>query len=287
MPNPLLHFRFTNSRTGAAFGALPGAHRRGAPRNAGGSTPRDPAKNASVETSACETSGLSNSSIDGCFEAFLLRTPHQMAFYMFSLMRFLIPAITIAAILTLAACSKTPPLPKLDAGATVLAFGDSLTFGTGAAPNESYPAQLQTRIERKVIGAGVPGELSADGLARLPETLDETKPKLLILCHGGNDFLQKLDERKAAANLRAMVKLAQDRGIAVLLIATPKPGLSVSPPNFYADIAKESKLPFNDSVLRTVLTDNELKSDLVHPNAKGYAMIADEIAKLLKKAGAV
>ena len=239
MPNPLLHFCFINSSTGAAFGAKK------------------------------------------------LRNPHQMAFYTFLLMRFLISAIAIAAILTLAACSKTPPLPKLDADATVLAFGDSITFGTGAAPNESYPAQLQARIERKVIDAGVPGELSADGLARLPEALDETKPKLLILCHGGNDFLRKLDERKAADNLRAMVKLAQDRGIAVVLIATPKPGFSVSPPDFYADIAREFKLPFNDSVLHRVLTDNELKSDLVHPNAKGYGVIADEIVKLLKKAGAV
>ena len=217
----------------------------------------------------------------------MLRNPHQMAFYTFSFMRFLISTITIAAIFTLAACSKTPPLPRLEADATVLAFGDSLTFGIGAAPNESYPAQLQARIERKVIDAGVPGEVSADGLARLPEALDETKPKLLILCHGGNDFLQKLDERKAADNLRAMVKLAQDRGIAVVLIATPKPGFSVSPPDFYADIAREFKLPFNDSVLHKVLTDNELKSDLVHPNAKGYGVIADEIVKLLKKAGAV
>ena len=52
-------------------------------------------------------------------------------------------------------------------------------------------------------------------------------------------------------------------------------------------VAKEFTLPFNDNVLRKVLTDNDLKSDLVHPNAKGYGVIADEIAKLLKKAGAV
>ena len=230
---------------------------------------------------------LPNSSTGAAFQAFFIQTPRQMAFYAFFSMRILSVAITVAALLMLTACSKTPAIPKLATDATVLAFGDSITFGTGAAPTESYPAQLQTRIGRKVVDAGVPGEISADGLARLPETLDEFKPGLLILCHGGNDFLQKLDERQAAANLRAMVKLAQDRGIAVLLIATPKPGFTVTPPDFYAELAKEFTLPFNDNVLRKVLTDNDLKSDLVHPNAKGYGVIADEIAKLLKKAGAV
>ena len=195
-------------------------------------------------------------------------------------------AAALAAAL-LAGCGKAPKLERLDANATVLAFGDSLTFGTGAATDESYPAVLQRLIGRKVIAAGVPGEVSQDGLARLPEALDEFKPQLLILCHGGNDFLRKLGEQNAAANVRAMVKLARDRGIAVVLIATPKPGLMPSAPEFYAGIAKESGIPLEDGVLKKVLTDNALKSDLIHPNAKGYARIAEAVAQLLKNAGAV
>jgi lysophospholipase L1-like esterase len=146
---------------------------------------------------------------------------------------------------------------------------------------------LQSLISRKVVNAGVPGEVSADGLQRLPGVLEEAQPKLLILCHGGNDFLRKLSEAEAAANLRAMIKLAKDKGIDVVLVATPKPGFSLSPPDFYAAIAKEFSIPFNDSAIGSVLRDNALKSDLVHPNAKGYAQIAETIAKLLKKAGAV
>ena len=184
-------------------------------------------------------------------------------------------------------CGKPPSLPALAANATILAFGDSLTFGTGAAVNESYPAQLKTLISREVIAAGVPGETSADGLVRLPSALDEHQPKLLILCHGGNDFLQKLGDDKAAANVRAMVKLAKDRGIAVVLIATPKPGLSPTPPDFYQAIAKEFSIPIDDAVLKKVLTDNALKSDLVHPNARGYGVMAEAMAKLLKKSGAI
>ena len=193
----------------------------------------------------------------------------------------------LLASLLLSGCGKGPQLSALGSSDVVLAFGDSLTFGTGATTAESYPAQLQLLIGRKVVNAGVPGEVSADGLARLPGAIEEAQPKLLILCHGGNDFLRKLSEAEAAANVRAMIKLAKDRGIGVVLVATPKPGLSISPPDFYAAIAKEFSIPFNDNVIGSVLRDNALKSDLVHPNAKGYAQIGETLAKLLKKAGAV
>ena len=197
----------------------------------------------------------------------------------------LLRALLLAVLL--AGCGKGPQLSPLGNNDVVLAFGDSLTFGTGASAAESYPAQLQTLIGRKVVNAGVPGEISGDGLRRLPGVLDEIQPRLLILCHGGNDFLQKQSETAAAANVRAMIKLAKDKGIDIVLIATPKPGLSISPPDFYAALAKEFAIPFNDDVLKSVLRDNELKSDLVHPNAKGYAQIAATVAKLLRKAGAV
>lgn len=195
-------------------------------------------------------------------------------------------AILLTAVL-LAGCGKGPQVSPLGNNDVVLAFGDSLTFGIGASPAESYPAQLQTLIGRTVVNAGVPGEISGDGLQRLPEVLDEVQPKLLILCHGGNDFLRKQSEAAAAANVRAMIKLAKDKGIGVVLIATPKPGLSVSPPEFYAGIAKEFAIPFDDAALKSILRDNELKSDLVHPNAKGYAQVAQALAKLLKKSGAI
>ena len=197
-------------------------------------------------------------------------------------------AVAAACAVLLGACGvSTPALPPLDASAVVLAFGDSLTFGTGAADGESYPAQLERLIGRKVVAEGVPGEVSAQGLVRLPAVLEATQPRLLLLCHGGNDFLRKLPEGEAAANVRAMVRLAREKGVAVVLIGVPKPGLSPSPAGFYADIAKEFAVPYEGTVLKTVLTDNELKSDWVHPNAKGYARVAQAVAELLKQAKAL
>ena len=188
----------------------------------------------------------------------------------------------------LAGCGeRVPPLPRLDANAVVLAFGDSLTYGTGASTPESYPVVLERLIGRKVVPAGVPGEVSATGLERLSEALEQTQPKLLILCHGGNDFLRKLPEMQAAANVRAMVKLARDKGVDVVLLGVPKLGLTGSPAGFYAEIAQEFRIPYDGDVLKTVLTDNALKSDWVHPNAKGYARIAGSLAELLKRAKAI
>lgn len=171
--------------------------------------------------------------------------------------------------------------------AVVLAFGDSLTFGTGAAEAASYPAQLEQLIERKVVRAGVPGETSAQALARLPAALDEYAPQLVVLCSGGNDFLRRLGTAQAARNVRAMVKLARSRGMDVLLVGTPEPALRPSPPAFYAEIADELRVPYEGEVIAEVLKDASLKSDPVHPNARGYRVIAERIAERLRKSGAL
>jgi lysophospholipase L1-like esterase len=198
-------------------------------------------------------------------------------------------AALLALLVSLAAaCGEPPPpLPRLAPNEVVLAFGDSLTHGTGAAQSESYPAVLERLIGRKVVAAGVPGEVSGAGLARLPGALAQVQPRLLILCHGGNDFLRKLPEGQAAANVRAMVRLARDKGVDVVLVGVPKLGLTGSPAAFYADIAQEFRIPYEGGALKAVLTDNALKSDWVHPNAQGYARIAQSLADLLKRAKAL
>ena len=169
----------------------------------------------------------------------------------------------------------------------LLAFGDSLTFGTGANENESYPAQLESLIGRRVVRAGVPGEVTAQALERLPQALDEIQPRLLLLCIGGNDFLRRLGNAQAERNVRAMVALAKRRGIGVLLIGTPEPGLLPSPPAFYAEIAKDLRVPYEGEAIRAVLKDASLKSDPIHPNARGYRVIAERLADTLKRSGAL
>jgi lysophospholipase L1-like esterase len=195
--------------------------------------------------------------------------------------------ILIALLLAAAACGERPKLERLPASAVVLAFGDSLTFGTGAAEAESYPAQLESLIGRQVVRAGVPGEVTAQSLERLPAALDEHAPRLLLLCIGGNDFLRRLGNAQAERNVRAMVQLAKSRGIGVLLIGTPEPSLMPSPPAFYATVAKELGVPYEHNAISEVLKDASLKSDPIHPNARGYRVIAERLAETLKKSGAI
>jgi acyl-CoA thioesterase-1 len=190
-------------------------------------------------------------------------------------------------ILLIWGCSERPKLERLPSDAVVLAFGDSLTFGTGANEDESYPAQLEQLIGRRVVRAGVPGEVTAQALARLPEALDEHAPRLLLLCIGGNDFLRRLGNQQAERNVREMVKLATGRGVAVMLIGTPEPGFTMSPPAFYAGIAKEFRLPYEEGIIGQVLKDATLKADPIHPNARGYRLIAERLAEQLKQGGAI
>jgi lysophospholipase L1-like esterase len=187
----------------------------------------------------------------------------------------------------LVGCGERPKLERLPSDAVILAFGDSLTFGTGAAEAESYPAQLESMIGRRVVRAGVPGEVTAQALARLPAALDEHAPRLLLLCIGGNDFLRRLGNPQAERNVREMVRLARSRGVAVMLIGTPEPGFTVTPPAFYSSIAKEFRLPYEEGIIGQVLKDASLKADPIHPNARGYRLIAERVADQLKQSGAI
>ena len=202
-----------------------------------------------------------------------------------TLLRSLVVVLVLSA---LAACGEKPPqLAKLGGDDVVLAFGDSLTYGTGAGTQEAYPTVLSKLISRQVVGAGVPGETTADGLERLPAVLDEVKPRLVLLCMGGNDMLRRADPASIESNLRAMVRLARARGIGVVLIGVPEPALFGGTAGFYAKLAQEFGIPLENHVMHEVLFDNGLKSDPIHPNAKGYHRLAEAIAELLRRAGAV
>ncbi len=213
---------------------------------------------------------------------------HTTAAWRFSIVS--VTRVVVALLLLLAAACgpQTPELPPLPEDALVLAFGDSLTYGTGAAAQDSYPAVLERLIGRKVIRSGVPGEVSAEGLRRLEEVLVRTRPDLLVLCHGGNDILRFRKDDKTAANLRAMVKLATAQGVDVVLIGVPKPGLFLSNgAEFYLRIARDFRIPYAGEILAEILGSPSLKSDAIHPNAAGYRKMAEAVAALLRQSGAI
>ncbi|MDH3700612.1 MAG: arylesterase [Alphaproteobacteria bacterium] len=198
-------------------------------------------------------------------------------------------AMALLLVLLLAGCGPSEPqLAPLPKNGVILAFGDSLTYGTGAKPQDSYPAVLTRLTGRRVIRSGVPGEVSARGLARLPEMLDRHRPNLLILCHGGNDFLRRHRRDGTEANIRAMVELARARNIDVVLIGVPAPGLWITEgAELFARVAKAHGIPYEAEALAAIVSNGSLKSDTIHPNAKGYRKLAEAVAALLRASGAL
>ena len=196
---------------------------------------------------------------------------------------FLITGLAIVAAL-LGACAREVQHAPLPAGSIVLAIGDSVTFGTGAAPGEDYPTQLASLTGWTIHNHGIPGDTSAGVKARIAAALDETNPAMVILEIGGNDFLKRQPESETKENIRTILRAIKLAGIPVVLVSTPKfspLGAAVGKlPDapIYAELAQEESVPLVPSIFAKVLADPALKSDPIHPNAAGYRKLAEGIA---------
>jgi len=182
---------------------------------------------------------------------------------------------------------KTTLLSPLANDSVILAFGDSLTYGYNVSRSESYPAKLEDLTGLRVINAGVSGEISGQGLKRLPKVLDEFHPQLVILCHGGNDLLRKMDLKEMELNIRGMIELSLDRDIPVILFGVPKPGIFLSSFDVYKKIANSTDVIFIEDLISEILGNKSLKSDSIHPNKKGYNMMAEGVYSLLIDKGVI
>lgn len=203
-------------------------------------------------------------------------------------------AIAVLGLALFAACSKQPasnPGQPLLPGATVLALGDSITYGTGAPPAAAYPAVLASLTGWNVVNAGVPGHTSAQALQRLPGLLAEHRPALVIVSIGGNDLLRRQDEAALRDNLRQILATVREAGAQALLVAVPRPTLaaritgSLSDHPLYAEIAAEAGVPLHAGGWSTVLADERLKSDAIHGNAAGYEAFARGLFGALRTTG--
>jgi acyl-CoA thioesterase I len=198
----------------------------------------------------------------------------------------------LIAACALAACSrKQPATTALPAGSSVLALGDSITFGTGADSAAAYPAQLAVLTGWNTVNAGVPGDTAAQAAERLPALLVEHKPALVLISAGGNDFLRRMPAAETEAALRSAIASARDAGAQVLLIAVPQPsigaalGAGLSDHPLYAKLAEELKLPLHAGGWATVLGDERLRADQIHANAAGYRAFAEGLAATLRSTG--
>lgn len=190
-------------------------------------------------------------------------------------------------LVSLVGCDRSPQLSPLHDNSTILAFGASLTYGSGVVREQSYPTVLSQRLGINVINAGLPGEITADGLKRLPALLQQHQPRLVLISHGGNDILKKIDADITKANLKQMIELIRAQGGEVVLIAIPQPALLPSAAPFYAELAEEMSVPVELDIVTRLQKSAQYKSDPIHFNAEGYALMAEAVAELLRARGAL
>jgi acyl-CoA thioesterase I len=200
--------------------------------------------------------------------------------------------VLLAALLVLGAgCGRKPQYSAIPPGSSVLAMGDSVTFGTGSEKDKDYPAQLAQRSGWTIHNYGIPGDTSAGVKERIEEALTESSPALVLLEIGGNDFLRRTSNAEVKENIRAIVKLIKSHGIPVVLIAVPQfsplgAALGHLPDApLYEELAKEESIPLIPEVFADVLSDTRLKSDQIHPNSDGYQQMAEGIARALTQTG--
>ena len=174
----------------------------------------------------------------------------------------------------------------------VVILGDSLTAGLGLPKDQSYPTLLQQRLDKEglkyeVVNAGVSGDTSAGGLARLDWAL-EGDVRVLIVALGGNDGLRGLPADELKSNLAQIIERAQQRHIQVILAgmeAPPNFGQSyiVSFHQVYPELARQFKVSLVPFLLQNVAgIDGLNQRDGIHPTAEGARIVADNIWPVLR-----
>lgn len=185
----------------------------------------------------------------------------------------LLPLMTLAA--------------ERNAEVRILVLGDSLSAGYGLAAAEAFPAQLERALHEagqrvRVINAGVSGDTTSGGLARLDWALAE-HPQLVIVQLGANDALRGLDPALAKANLDAILTRLKRDGVRVLLtgMRAPRnlgPAYYTKFDSLYRDLAKKHQVPLDPFFLEGVALRPELNlADGLHPNPKGVAVIVKRL----------
>lgn len=174
----------------------------------------------------------------------------------------------------------------------MLAFGDSVTFGIGAPSGQDWPTLLADKTGWQITNAGIPGDTAEQAQHRLPDLLVENRPALVIIEIGGNDFLKRTPQPEVKADIRRIIHAVKGAGAQAVLVAVPEWSLlnlltRKTDAPIYRELGKEEGVLVIEQVFSDVLSQPELCADQIHPNAKGYQVMADGIYDALKKADAL
>jgi acyl-CoA thioesterase-1 len=199
--------------------------------------------------------------------------------------------LVLSLVLLLQACSEEAVYSALPADATVLAFGDSVTYGTGARAGEDWPTLLAEETGWNVVNAGISGDTAHNAQHRLPALLSELEPELVIIELGGNDFLRRLPLAGVREALRSMILQVQGGGAIAVLVSVPQFSMlratvgNYSDAPMYEELAEELGVLLAADVFADVLSDENLRADRIHPNAGGYRVFNQQLMVYLRAWG--
>jgi acyl-CoA thioesterase-1 len=187
---------------------------------------------------------------------------------------------TASAVVIFFKPSKITNYPS--SGSSVVMFGDSLTVSVGASEGHTLPELLSKKIKEPIINMGIRGQTSAQGLLRVNDVL-ELNPKVVLVLFGGNDYLHEVPIKETFKNIDAIVAKIQEYGAVVVLLGIQGGILSDPYKGEFKKVAKKRGALYVPSVLENIIGEEDLMSDEVHPNDKGYTIIAKKILPVLEK----
>jgi lysophospholipase L1-like esterase len=199
------------------------------------------------------------------------------------LKRFTIPVIGLLLLVAIWYVRSLAPKPAMPtAGRQIIFFGDSLVSGRGASPGRDLVSQLTDRIGTTIINAGRSGDTTESAVARLDRDVLSRDPRVVIVLLGGNDYLRKVPRDRMFANLRKIVEGIRAKGAGVVLVGINPAVLADPFDSGFEEIARRTQSVFVPDVLDGILGNSDLMSDPIHPNDRGYAMMAARIEDAVK-----
>lgn len=174
-----------------------------------------------------------------------------------------------------------PIVNKFPVGDAIVSFGDSLTYGTGAAKGFEYPTQLARLINEPIINMGKPGDTTASALKRVDNVIQHN-PKMVIITLGGNDLKNGVPKTQASENLQLIIRKLQQEGALVVLGGIEIPLFGRDYAGFYEEIARSTGSLYVPNIYEGVLGKPQMMSDRIHPNNHGYQRIAEHFYKAIQ-----
>lgn len=190
--------------------------------------------------------------------------------------------VVIFCVFALMGCAKKE-IKNIDSkGKNIICFGDSLTFGYGATGGEDYPYALAKMVNRPLINMGVDGDTTIEALKRLKSDVLDRDSLLVIVEFGGNDFLRKIPREITVKNVEEMIEKIQAQQAMVAIVDISAGIFLREYRQAFRNIARKKGAIFIPSILNGIITNPDMRSDFLHPNANGYKTIAERIYRAIK-----